>query len=221
MKLLLNGLAKFLIGLLLVGVLIFLPAGTFNYIGGWIFIVLLFIPIFIMGVVLLLKAPDLLKKRLDGKEKEGTQRSVVAVSALVFFGGFIVSGLDFRFGWSHVPSSIVITASVLFLVSYALYAEVMRENAYLSRTIKVHENQKVIDTGLYGIVRHPMYMATILMFLMVPLILGSWYAFIIFLAYPVVIAIRIKNEEKILSGQLEGYNEYKKKVKYRIIPFIW
>ena len=221
MKLLLNGLAKFLIGLLLVGVLIFLPAGTFNYIGGWIFIVLLFIPIFIMGVVLLLKAPDLLKKRLDGKEKEGTQRSVVAVSALVFFGGFIVSGLDFRFGWSHVPSSIVITASVLFLVSYALYAEVMRENAYLSRTIKVHENQKVIDTGLYGIVRHPMYMATILIFLMVPLILGSWYAFIIFLAYPVVIAIRIKNEEKILSGQLEGYNEYKKKVKYRIIPFIW
>lgn len=221
MKLLLNGLAKFLIGLLLVGVLIFLPAGTFNYIGGWIFIVLLFIPIFIMGVVLLLKAPDLLKKRLDGKEKEGTQRSVVAVSALVFFGGFIVSGLDFRFGWSHVTSAIVITASVLFLVSYALYAEVMRENAYLSRTIKVHENQKVIDTGLYGIVRHPMYMATILMFLMVPLILGSWYAFIIFLAYPVVIAIRIKNEEKILSGQLEGYNEYKKKVKYRIIPFIW
>ncbi len=221
MKLLLNGLTKFIVGLLLVGVLIFLPAGTFNYIGGWGFVALLFIPIFIMGVVMFIKAPDLLKKRLDGKEKENTQKGVVAFSGLIFLGGFIVAGLDFRYGWSNVSGAVQIIASALFLVSYALYAEVMRENAYLSRTIEVQENQKVIDTGLYGIVRHPMYMATILLFLMIPLILGSWWSFVIFLAYPVIIALRIKNEEQVLTKQLEGYAEYKQKVKYKIIPFIW
>ncbi len=221
MKLLLNALLKFICGLLLVGLLIFLSAGTLNYIGGWAFIGLLFIPVFIMGIVLLLKAPDLLKKRLDGKEKENTQKGVVTFSALVFLVGFIVAGLDFRFGWSYVPKAVTITASALFLISYGLYAEVMRENAYLSRTIEVQENQKVIDTGLYGIVRHPMYMAVILLFLMMPLILGSWVAFVIFSAYPIIIAVRINNEEQILTEQLNGYAEYKQKVKYKIIPFIW
>ncbi len=221
MKLLLNASLKFICGLLLVGLLIFLPAGTLNYIGGWAFIGLLFIPVLIMGIVLLFKAPDLLEKRLNGKEKENTQKGVVAFSALIFLSGFIVAGLDFRFGWSYVPKAVIITASVLFLGSYGLYAEVMRENAYLSRTIEVQENQKVIDTGLYGIVRHPMYMATILLFLMIPLILGSWVAFVIFLAYPIIIAVRINSEEKILTEQLEGYAEYKQKVKYKIIPFVW
>ncbi len=221
MKLLLSALIKFIVGLLLVGLLIFLPAGTFNYKGGWMFIALLFIPIFIMGAVLLLKAPDLLKKRLDGKEKENTQKGVVVFSALIFLGGFIVAGLDFRFSWSNVPAVVQIIASALFLVSYVLYAEVMRENAYLSRTIEVQENQKVIDSGLYGIVRHPMYMATILLFSMIPLILGSWYSFVIFLAYPIIIALRIKNEEQVLTEQLDGYAEYKQKVKYKIIPFVW
>lgn len=221
MKLLLNGLTKFIMGLLLVGALVFLPAGTFNYIGGQAFMALLFIPMFILGAVLLIKAPDLLKKRLDAKEKENTQKGVVAIAALIFLGGFIVAGLDFRFGWSNVSGVVKIIASVLFLLSYALYAEVVRENAYLSRTIEVQENQKVIDTGLYGIVRHPMYMATILLFLMIPIILGSWWSFIIFLAYPVIIALRIKNEEQVLTEQLDGYAEYKQRVKYKIIPFIW
>lgn len=221
MKLSLNALIKFICGLLLVGLLIFLPAGTLNYIGGWTFLGLLFVPIFIMGIFLLLKAPDLLKKRLDGKEKEDTQKGVVAFSALIFIAGFVIAGLDFRFEWSNVPTAIVIIASALFLVAYGLYAEVMRENAYLSRTIEVQEDQKVIDTGLYSVVRHPMYMATILLFLMIPLILGSWYAFIIFCSYPIIIALRIKNEEQLLTEQLSGYAEYKQKVKYKIIPFVW
>lgn len=221
MKLLLNALIKFICGLLLVGLLIFLPAGTLNYIGGWTFLGLLFVPIFIMGILLLLKAPDLLKKRLDGKEKENTQKGVVVFSAFIFIAGFVIAGLDFRFGWSNVPTVVVIVASSLFLVAYGLYAEVMRENAYLSRTIEVQENQKVIDTGLYSVVRHPMYMATILLFLMIPLILGSWYAFIIFCGHPIIIALRIKNEEQVLTEQLDGYAEYKQKVKYRIIPLIW
>ena len=203
------------------GTLIFLPAGTFEFLQGWLFIGLLFIPILVMWIILYIKAPELLKKRLDGKEKEGTQKGVVVFSALIFLAGFIISGIDFRFGWSYVPKIMTVIASVLFLASYVLYAEVMRENAYLSRTVEVQKNQKVVDTGLYGIVRHPMYMTTIIMFLMIPLILGSWFAFIIFLAYPIVIAVRIKNEEKILSEQLYGYIRYKQKVKYRIIPFIW
>lgn len=221
MKLLFNALIKFIIGFLLVAILVFLPAGTVNYIGGWAFVALLFIPMFILGVVLLLKAPDLLKKRLQSKDKENTQKGVVAFSALVFIGGFIAAGLDFRFGWSNVSVVLQIIASVLFLASYALYAEVMRENAYLSRTIEVQEDQKVIDTGLYGIVRHPMYMATILLFLMIPLVLGSWVSFVVFLSYPAIITLRIKNEEQFLTEQLDGYAEYKQKVKYKIIPFIW
>ncbi len=221
MKLLMNALVKFIIGVLFVGALLFLPAGTLNYNGGLIFLILLFVPIFIMGIILLIKSPELLKNRLDGKEKESAQKWVVAVSGIIFLCGFVIAGLDFRFSLTVVPKTIVIMASVLFLISYGLYAEVMRENAYLSRTIKVVENQKVIDTGLYGIVRHPMYMATILMFLMIPLILGSWVSFAIFLAYPVVIAFRINNEEKVLSEQLPGYIEYKNKVKYKILPLIW
>ena len=221
MKLLLNALTKFTVGLLLVGVLVFLPAGTLKFNDGWNFVIILFVPIFVMGIILLAKAPELLKKRLDGKEKENTQKGVVAFSAIIFLAVFIVAGLDFRFGWSGVPFSVKIAASVLFLASYLLYAEVMRENAYLSRTVEVQDNQKVVDTGLYGIIRHPMYAATILMFLTIPLILGSWIAFIIMFAYPVIIAVRIKNEEKILTQQLDGYRQYKQKVKYKIIPFIW
>ena len=221
MKLIFNALIKFISGLILVGLLLFLPTGTVGFSGAWLFIALLFIPMLLLGIVLLFKAPKLLQKRLDGREKESTQKGVVAFSGLIFLAGFVVSGLDFRFGWSKVPLAVIITASVLFLLSYGIYAEVMRENAYLSRTIEVQEGQKVIDMGLYGIVRHPMYMATILLFLMIPLILGSWYGFIVFLAYPFIIAVRIKNEEKVLIAQLDGYAEYIKKVKYRIIPFIW
>ena len=197
------------------------PAGTFGYTDGWIFLSLLFIPIFIIGIVLFIKAPDLLKSRLDSKETEKTQKGVVTYSALIFLLGFITAGLDFRLGWSDIPNIIKIIASIIFLSSYSVYAEVMRENAYLSRTIKVEESQKVIDTGLYSIIRHPMYTATIFLFIMIPLILGSLISFIIFLAYPFLIAIRIKNEEQYLSQRLDGYIEYTKKVKYRLIPFIW
>lgn len=221
MKLFINALTKFICGILLVGLLIFLPAGTFSYINGWLFTGLLVIPIFIMGIVLFIKAPDLLKKRLDGKEKEKTQKGVVLFSGIIFLGGFITAGLDFRFSWSSVPMPVIIIASIIFLTSYGLYAEVMRENAYLSRTIKVSENQKVISTGLYGIVRHPMYAATILMFLMIPIILGSWWSLLIFIGYPLIITIRIINEEKILTAQLSGYEEFKQKVKYRLIPWGW
>lgn len=221
MKLLLEALLKFICGLLIVGLLIFLPAGTLNYTGGITFTLLLFIPIFIMGTVLFIKSPDLLKKRLDGKEKQKTQSKVVAFSGVIFISGFIIAGLDFRFGWSAMPRAIKITASVLFLLSYGIYAEVIRENAYLSRKIEVQQNQKVIDTGLYGIIRHPMYMATILLFLTIPLILGSWFSFIIFLSYPILIGIRIKNEEEVLTKELGGYAEYKQRVKYKIIPFLW
>ena len=221
MKLIINALIKFIAGLVLVGLLLFIPAGTVNYINGWAFIALLFVPILLLGIVLFIKAPKLLEKRLYGKEKESAQKGVVAFSAYIFLGGFTVAGLDFRFSWTRVSMSVVIIASCLFLLSYLLYAEVMRENAYLSRTIGVEENQKVIDTGLYGIVRHPMYFATVIMFLAIPIILGSWWAFVIFLAYPVIISVRIKNEEQILTEQLEGYKEYKQKVKYKLIPFIW
>lgn len=212
---------KFLCGVLLVGLLLFLPAGTLSYPGGWLFVGVLFIPMLILGVVLFARSPELLRRRLDNKEKEGTQRGVVALSGVVFTAGFVLAGLDFRFGWSQVPVAVVIAATVLFLVAYGLYAEVMRENVYLSRTVKVEEGQRVIDTGLYGIVRHPMYAVTVLLFLMIPLILGSWYSFAVFLAYPVLIAVRIGNEEKLLSAELAGYEEYKKKVKYRLIPFVW
>ena len=221
MKLLVEALTKFTCGLLMVGLLIFLPAGTLGYTYGWLFIGLLFVPMLIAGFVMLAKSPDFLKKRLDVKEKQGTQKGVVAVAGLMFIVGFVVAGLDFRFGWSYMPTWVIITASVLFLVAYALYAEVMRENAYLSRTIKVEEGQTVVDTGLYGIVRHPMYTATLLMFLAMPLILNSWQALLVFLIYPLLIVKRIRNEEMVLCRELEGYEAYRRRVKYRLIPFFW
>ncbi len=221
MKLFLEAIVKFTCGLVLVGLLIFLPAGTLSYTYGWLLIGLLFGPMLIAGFVMLYKSPDFLKKRLDAKEKQGTQKGVLAFSGLMFIAGFVVAGLDYRFGWSAMPTWVVIAASVLFLLSYALYAEVMRENAYLSRTIKVEEGQTVVDTGLYGIVRHPMYAVTLLLFLMMPLVLGSWYALIAFAVYPAVIIVRLKDEEDLLTRELPGYEAYKKKVKYRLIPFIW
>ena len=216
-----EAIVKFSVGLLLVGLLIFLPAGTLGYTYGWLLIGLLFGPMLIAGFVMLAKSPDFLKKRLDAKEKQATQKGVVAYAGLMFIAGFVVAGLDYRFGWSNMPQWVTIAASVLFLVSYALYAEVMRENAYLSRTIKVEEGQKVVDTGLYGVVRHPMYAVTILLFMAMPLVLGSWYALIAFAFYPAIIIVRLKDEENLLTRELPGYDVYKQKVKYRIIPFIW
>ena len=221
MKLLLNAIIKFIFGLALVGVLLFLPAGSFDYINAWLFIGLLFIPMLVLGIILFIKAPALLEKRLGAKENENTQKGVVALSGLLFVAGFVVAGLDFRFGWSHVPTWVVIVASVVLLIAYALYAEVMRENAYLSRTVEVQKNQKVIDTGLYGIVRHPMYAVTLWLFLSIPVVLGSWWSLLCFLPYVAVIVVRIRNEEKVLEAGLEGYAEYKKRVKYRILPFLW
>lgn len=221
MKLLFNALAKFTCGVLLVGLLIFLPAGTLHYPCGWLLMALLFVPMLIAGFVMLGKSPEFLAKRLDAKEKQATQKGVVAFSGLMFIAGFVVAGLDFRFGWSRMPLPVTVVASVLFLLAYALYAEVMRENAYLSRTIKVEEGQKVVDTGLYGIVRHPMYSATILLFLMIPIVLGSWYALIVFAFYPAIIIVRLKDEEALLTRELAGYEDYKKKVKFRLLPFIW
>ena len=221
MKLLVNGLLKFTCGLIMVGLLIFLPAGTLAYGNGWLFMGLLFVPMLIAGFVMFLKAPALLARRLDVKEKQGEQKGVIALSGLMFLAGFVVAGLDFRFGWSKMPLAVVVAASVLFLVMYALYGEVLRENAYLSRTVKVEAEQTVVDSGLYGIVRHPMYMATILLFLMMPLVLGSWYALIVFAVYPAIILVRLKGEEELLTRELPGYAAYKQKVKYRLIPFIW
>ena len=221
MKLLFQALVKFLLGLALIGALLFLPAWTFLYPNAWLFLALLFVPMTLMGVLLFVKAPALLEKRLNNKEKEKTQQGVIALSGLLFPIGFIVSALDFRFAWSRVPLWLVILSSVLFLLGYGLYAEVMRENAYLSRTVEVQEEQKVISTGLYGIVRHPMYLATLLMFLPLPLILGSFWGLIVFAFYPVIIVIRIFNEERVLCKGLEGYADYQKKVKYKLLPFIW
>jgi len=221
MKLLLSALTKYIMGLLLVGVMLFLPAGGFDYGYGWLFIGLLFIPMLILGIVLLIKSPHLLQKRLDAKEKENTQKGVVAVSGLLFVAGFVVAGLDHRFGWSYVPVWVVILASVILLISYALYGEVMRENAYLSRTIEVQEGQKVVDTGLYGIVRHPMYAVTVWLFLSIPLVLGSLWSLLCFAPYLVVIVVRILNEEKVLEAELAGYTDYQRRVKYRLFPFVW
>lgn len=212
---------KFLFGVILVGLLIFLPAGTFSFFNGWLFMGILFVPMFFAGIVMMFKNPELLKKRLDAKEKQQGQSAVIKLSGLMFLAGFIVAGLGFRLGWYSLPKSIVFGAAIVFLAAYLLYAEVLRENTYLSRTIEVQENQKVIDTGLYGIVRHPMYSATLLLFLSMPLVLGSIYSLIIFLAYPLIIAKRIKGEEEFLEKELVGYREYKQKVKYRLIPFIW
>ncbi len=220
-KLLIRALTKYVVGLLMVMLLLFVPAGTFEYMNGWLFIGLLFIPMLALGAVLLIKAPELLKKRLNSKEKEMEQKSVIGISLIMFLGGFIVSALDYRFGWSDMPLAVVIIASVVLLISYGLYAEVMRENAYLSRTVEVQEDQKVIDTGLYGIVRHPMYSVTTILFLSIPLVLGSYIGFVVFLIYPALLVKRIKNEEEVLEKGLQGYSEYKKKVKYRMIPFVW
>ena len=221
MKLFVNALAKFFCGFLLVGLLIFLPAGTLDFSKGWLMMGLLFGPMFVAGLVMLAKSPVFLEKRLDVKEKRSTQQGVVKLSGLMFIAGFVVAGLDFRFGWSQMPKAVTVAASVLFLLAYLLYAEVMRENAYLSRTIQVEEGQTVVSTGLYGIVRHPMYMATLLLFLVMPLVLGSWWALIPFAFYPAIIISRLKDEEELLTRELAGYEEYKEKVKYRIIPFIW
>lgn len=221
MKLIIQALTKYLCGLVLVGVLLFLPAGGFAFPNGWLFLGLLFIPMLILGIVLFIKSPNLLEKRLSAKEKEGTQKGVVAVSGLIFLLGFIVAGLDHRFGWSEVPLWGVITASAVLLAAYALYAEVMRENAYLSRTIEVQNGQKVVDTGLYGVVRHPMYAVTLWLFLAIHVVLGSWWALLCFSPYIVVIVIRIRNEEKVLAEGLEGYTDYMNRVRYRLVPFVW
>lgn len=221
MKLFFVAITKFLLGVALVGALIFLSAGTFSYFNGWLLMGILFVPMFFAGIVMMFKNPDLLRSRLDAKEKQQEQNLVVKLSGLMFLVGFVVSGLGVRFNWYVLPTGVVIGAAVIFLIAYILYAEVLRENTYLSRTIEVRENQKVIDTGLYGIVRHPMYSATLLLFLSMPIVLGSLYSFLIFLAYPFIITKRIKHEEKFLEEELDGYREYKQKVKYRLIPFIW
>lgn len=221
MRLLVNALAKYIFGLLLVGLLLFLPAGTLNYRGGWLFIGLLFIPMLVMGAVLLVKTPDLLAKRLRVREKETAQKGVVAAAALIFIGAFVLAGLDYRYGWTDVPPWLTWAAAVIMLLTYGMYAEVMRENAYLFRTVEVQEGQRVIDTGLYGIVRHPMYTSTVLLYLAIPLVLGSWASFCVMLLYPAAIVFRIRNEEAVLTEGLPGYEEYKKRVKYRLIPMIW
>lgn len=220
-KLFLRALFKFILGVALVGLLIFLPAGSLSFVNGWLLMGVLFIPIFLSGIVMMLKKPELLEKRLEAKEKQKDQELVVKLSGLMFLAGFIVAGLGFRFNWYTLPPSVSIGGAVIFLLSYLLYAEVLRENTYLSRTIEIQENQKVIDTGLYGIVRHPMYSATLLLFLSIPLVLGSPFSFVIFLTYPFIIAKRINNEEDFLEKELNGYKEYKAKVKYRLVPFIW
>ena len=221
MKLFIKAITRFIAGVILVGALLFIPAGTFNYWNAWLFIGLLFIPMFIAGIILMFKNPMLLKSRLDVNEKENEQKQVIIYSGLMFLTGFIIAGLNYRYSWNNISNTTVIISSILFVLSYILYAEVLRENTYLSRTIKVQDNQKVVDTGLYSIVRHPMYSITLVLFLTIPLILGSIISFIIFLIYPFIIIKRIKNEEKVLENNLKGYKEYKQKVKYQLIPYIW
>ena len=220
-KLFVSAMAKFAAGVILVGALIFLPAGTLAFPNGWLLMGILFVPMFCAGLVMMAKNPYLLSRRLDAKEKEAEQSLVVKLSGLMFLVGFILAGLDFRFGWLPLPGWVSTVGAVFFLLSYLMYAEVLRENTYLSRTIEVQEGQTVVDTGLYGIVRHPMYSATLVLFLSMPLVLGSLISFVVFLAYPAIIAKRIRNEEKVLEEGLQGYREYKQKVKYRLIPYIW
>ena len=220
-KLFYQAIIKYLLGVLIVGSLLFIPANSFTYWNGWLFMGLLFIPMFIAGIVLIIKNPELLKKRLNAKEKENEQKLVLLFSGLMFVFGFIVAGLNYRFKWVELPNIVIIISSFLFIIAYILYAEVLRENKYLSRTIEIQENQKIIDTGLYGIIRHPMYAVTMLLFLVIPLILGSIISFVIFLIYPVIISKRIKNEEKVMEKELKGYSDYKRKVKYKILPFVW
>jgi len=220
-KLFFQAITKFILGVVLVGALIFIPANTINYWNGWLFMGVLFIPMFLAGIVMMVKSPELLRRRLNAKEKEKEQKEVVLFSGLMFLVGFIIAGLNYRYSWSILPDLVPIFSSVIFLIAYILYAEVLRENTYLARTIEVEENQKVVDTGLYGIVRHPMYSITVVLFLSMPLILGSFISFLIFLVYPFIIAKRIKNEEEVLEKDLAGYTDYKKKVKYKMIPFVW
>lgn len=220
-KLFFGAILKFILGVLLVGTLIFLPAGTFGFFGGWLLMGILFVPMFVAGIVMMIKNPKLLKSRLNAKEKRKAQDMVVKFSGLMFIAGFVVAGLGVRFGWYILPTWAKLVGAVAFLAAYVLYAEVLRENTYLSRTIEVQENQKVVDTGLYGIVRHPMYSVTLLLFISMPIVLGSVFALPIFMVYPFIIAKRIKDEEEFLLQELEGYAEYKKKVKYRLIPFVW
>lgn len=221
LRLTIQALTKLLLGIGFIGLLLFLPAGTWQYGHAWLFVSLLFIPMLGVGIWLLIRHPHLLMKRLNHKEEEQEQKRVVSLSGIMFIVGFLVCGFDFRYGWSHLPIGIVIGASILFLLSYALYAEVMRENAYLSRTIEIQDNQKLIDTGLYRIVRHPMYTVTIVMFLTMPLILGSAWGLLVFAIYPILIVLRIRNEEQILMDGLEGYRDYQKRVPYRLIPLVW
>lgn len=220
-KLLCETIIKFIVGLIMIATLLFLPAGTFKFWNAWLFIGLLFIPMFFVGLVLWIKDKELLKKRLKGKEKERAQKNIIRMTLILFIACFVFAGLDFKYNWSRLPIWAVIVGSIVLLFAYAIYIEVLRENTYLSRTVEIQENQKVIDTGLYGIVRHPMYMATTLLYLSFPVVLGSFIAFIIFLPFPFVLAKRIKNEEEILEKGLDGYKEYKQKVKSKMIPFIW
>ncbi|WP_034452726.1 methyltransferase family protein [Butyrivibrio sp. AE2032] len=220
-KLFAQAITKVLSGVLLVGVLLFLPAGSFSYWNGWLLMAVLFVPMIVAGFVMMKKSPELLQKRLNAKEEQSEQKAVVVLSGLMFIAAFIVAGLNYRFGWIVLPNWIVFVATLVFLLGYVLYAEVLRENAYLSRTVEVQENQKVIDTGLYGVVRHPMYMSTFLLFLSMPLVLGSVISFVIMLVYIPIIAKRIRNEEQVLEEGLEGYSEYKKRVKHKVIPLIW
>ena len=220
-KLFLQALTKFVLGLLTIGLLLFLPAGTFNFWQAWLFIGVLFVPMFFAGIVLMIRQPELLRKRLDAKEQQQEQKWVVALSGLMFIAVFVVAGLNRRFGWYMLPDWAVYIATAIFLVAYAMYAEVMRENVWLSRTVEVQENQQVVSSGLYGIVRHPMYAATLLLFLSMPLVLASLWSFVIMLIYIPIIALRIRNEEQVLERELKGYPEYKQRVRYKVIPFIW
>ena len=220
-KLFFQALSKFLIGLIIICILLFIPAGTLDYPNGWLFIALLFIPMFFAEIIMLFKSPDLLRRRLNAKESEDEQKTVILVSGIIFLLAFILAGLNFRFGWFKLPTIIIIIASVIFLLAYIMYTEVLRENEYLSRTVEVSENQKVVDSGLYGLVRHPMYTSTIFLFLSMPLVLDSIFSFIVMLVYPIIIIFRIRNEEKVLENELIGYKEYKEKVKYKLIPYLW
>ena len=221
MKLLVQAISKVILGIVLVGALIFVPAGTMSYMQGWLLMGILFIPMVAAGFVMFFKSPELLRKRLNAKEEQGEQKVVVLLSGLMFLAAFVVAGLNYRFDWLVIPCWISNVFAVVFLVAYVLYAEVLRENAYLSRTVEVQENQQVVDTGLYGVVRHPMYMSTMLLFLSMPLVLGSLFSFLIMLVYIPIIAKRIRNEEQVLEEGLQGYREYKQKVRHKVIPFIW
>ena len=220
-KLIVQALVKVVCGIVLLGLLLFVPAGTLNYWQGWFFMAILFIPMIVAGFVMMFKCPELLKKRLNVKEEQSEQRTVILLSGLMFIAAFVVAGLNFRFGWLILPDWVTYLFTAVFFLAYLLYAEVLRENEYLSRTVEVQENQKVVDTGLYGIVRHPMYMTTLLLFLSMPLVLGSVFSFVIMLVYIPIISKRIHNEEQVLAEGLAGYREYMEKVKYRVIPFIW